>query len=251
MTLPLAGQHALVTGGGGGLGRGCALDLAAAGARVTIVGRTEAKLAETIRAAAGFPGPVVACPADVTDESGIEAAVGWADAARPLSILVCAAGVNRPAAIVEQSLADFELIWRTNVLGTFLACRAFGRRLLASDRGGRVVVISSQMGAVGYPGRSAYCASKHAVNGLVKALAVEWAKQRITVNAVAPTFVRTPMTEPMLEDRAFAADVLVRIPAGRLAEVEHVVAAVRYLVSAEAAMTTGQILAVDGGWIAW
>ena len=140
---------------------------------------------------------------------------------------------------------------RTNLRGAFLACQAVGRRLLESGREGRLVLLSSQMGSVGYPGRAAYCASKHAVNGLTKALAVEWAANGITVNAVAPTFVRTPMTEQMLADPAFAGEVLSRIPAGRLAELEHVTGAVLYLASEQAAMVTGQILGVDGGWVAW
>jgi NAD(P)-dependent dehydrogenase (short-subunit alcohol dehydrogenase family) len=114
-----------------------------------------------------------------------------------------------------------------------------------------LVLMSSQMGSVGYPGRAAYCASKHAINGLTKALGVEWAAAGITVNAVAPTFVRTPLTEPMLADPAFRDDVLRRIPAGRLAELDQVAAAVLYLVSDAAAMVTGHILAVDGGWTAW
>lgn len=249
--MPLADQHALVTGGGGGLGRSCALALAEAGALVTIVGRRASVLAETAAASAGLAGAVREHPADVTSEAEIEAAVARADDEQPLSILVVAAGTNRPSPVIDQAVEDFELLMRTNVLGCFLACRAVGRRLLTGGRGGRVVVLSSQMGSVGYPGRAAYCASKHAVNGLVKALAVEWAAHGITVNGVAPTFVTTPLTAPMFEDPTFAEDVLRRIPAGRLADPSHVAAAVLYLVSERAEMTTGQILGVDGGWVAW
>jgi NAD(P)-dependent dehydrogenase (short-subunit alcohol dehydrogenase family) len=107
------------------------------------------------------------------------------------------------------------------------------------------------MGSVGFPGRAAYCASKHAVNGLTKALAVEWGPQGIAVNAVAPTFVRTPLTEPMLADEAFRADVLRRIPLGRIGEVDEVAAAVVFLASPAASMITGEVLLVDGGWVAW
>ena len=151
----------------------------------------------------------------------------------------------------ELPLSAWDLVLDTNLRGTFLACRAFGRLLLDAERSGSIVTISSQMGSVGYPGRAAYCASKHAVNGLTKALAVEWAARGITVNAVAPTFIRTPMTEPMLADEAFRADVLRRLPIGRIAEVEDVAAAVLYLVSDGARMVTGHVLAVDGGWVAW
>jgi 2-deoxy-D-gluconate 3-dehydrogenase len=113
------------------------------------------------------------------------------------------------------------------------------------------VNLSSQMGAVGYPGRAAYCASKHAVNGLTKALAVEWAPAGITVNAVAPTFVETPLTAPMLADDAFREDVLRRIPLGRVGTVEEIADAVVFLASDSASLITGEILAVDGGWTAW
>jgi 2-deoxy-D-gluconate 3-dehydrogenase len=107
------------------------------------------------------------------------------------------------------------------------------------------------MGEVGYPGRAAYCASKHAVNGLVRALAVEWASLGIAVNAVAPTFVETPLTRPMLEDEEFRADVLRRLPIGRIGVPADVVGAVVFLVSPQASLVTGHVLAVDGGWTAW
>ncbi len=140
---------------------------------------------------------------------------------------------------------------RSNVRGTFLMCQAFATVLLRNEKPGRIVNLSSQMGAVGYPGRAAYCASKHAVNGLTKALAVEWASAGITVNAVAPTFVETPLTAPMLADPAFRDEILRRIPAGKLADIDDVAAAVLYLSSDIAASVTGHVLAVDGGWTAW
>ena len=138
-----------------------------------------------------------------------------------------------------------------NLRGTYLTCRAFAAAVEARGRGGRIVAISSQMGEVGFPGRAAYCASKHAVNGLVRALAVEWAPAGILVNAVAPTFVETPLTRPMLEDEAFRAEVLRRLPIGRIGTPSDVVGAVVYLASDQAALVTGHILDVDGGWTAW
>jgi NAD(P)-dependent dehydrogenase (short-subunit alcohol dehydrogenase family) len=183
----------------------------------------------------------------------VEAALAAADrhAAGPPSILVTAAGLNRTGPAERYATADWDRLMDVNVRGTFLACRAFGRRLMARGARGRIVTMSSQMGAVGYPGRAAYCATKHAVNGLTKALAVEWAPHGIAVNAVAPTFVRTRMTEAMLADPAFAADLAGRLPTGRLAEVGDVAAAVLFLASDRAEAITGHVLAVDGGWTAW
>jgi NAD(P)-dependent dehydrogenase (short-subunit alcohol dehydrogenase family) len=247
----LDGRHALVTGAGRGLGRGAALALAALGATVTAVARSGAELdevVETIRAAGGRADARIA---DVRDERQVEDAVAAADAASPLSILVTAAGINRTGAAAAYAIADWDAVCDVNVRGTFLACRAVGRRLLDHGAGGRIVTLSSQMGAVGYPGRAAYCASKHAVNGLTKALAVEWAPYGIAVNAVAPTFVRTPMTAAMLDDPAFAADVARRLPGGELARVEDVAAAIAFLASDRARSITGHVLAVDAGWTAW
>jgi NAD(P)-dependent dehydrogenase (short-subunit alcohol dehydrogenase family) len=242
---PLEGRHALVTGAGRGLGRGAALALAEAGAAVTLVARSRAELEAVAHAIGGSARVHVA---DVRDEEQVERAVA---AAEPVDILVTAAGLNRPGPSADYATADWDLLMDVNVRGTFLACRAAGRQMLERGGGGRIVTVSSQMGVVGYPGRTAYCATKHAVNGLTKALAVEWAPHGIAVNAVAPTFVRTPMTEPMLADPDFAADIRRRLPTRELATVDEVAAAIVYLASDAARSVTGHVLAVDGGWTAW
>ena len=181
----------------------------------------------------------------------VERLVEQAAANDGLAICVTAAGLNRPGPTLEQPVEDFDLVVETNLRGTYLACRSFAAAVSGRGRGGRIVAISSQMGEVGYPGRAAYCASKHAVNGLVKALAVEWAPVGIAVNAVAPTFIDTPLTRPMFEDEAFRADVLRRMPMGRIGTPSDVVGAVVYLASDQASLVTGHVLDVDGGWTAW
>ena len=247
----LDGRHAIVTGGGRGIGRACALALATCGAGVTVIARTRPELDETAAAVAQLGPAGHAVTADVTDPGAVEAAVEAAFGHGPVSICVSAAGLNRPGPTAELDVADWDAVVDTNLRGTFLVARAVGRRLLEAGRPGSIVNISSQMGSVGYPGRAAYCASKHAVNGLTKALAVEWAPNGITVNAVAPTFIETPMTAPMFADEEFRDEVLRRIPAGRIGTVEDVVGAVAFLVSPAAALVTGHTLAVDGGWVAW
>jgi NAD(P)-dependent dehydrogenase (short-subunit alcohol dehydrogenase family) len=247
----LDGDHALVTGAGRGLGRASALALAAAGATVTLVARTRPELDALADEIQGAGGTARVAAADITDPAAVEAIVKAADAAVPLSIVVTAAGLNRTGPTASYDLTDLELLIDVNLRGTFIACRAVGRRLLNRGEGGRVIMMSSQMGTVGYPGRAAYCATKHAVNGLTKALAVEWAPHGIAVNAVAPTFVDTPMTRPMFEDPEFAAEVARRIPGGAIADVADVAAAVLYLAQQRSCAVTGHVLAVDAGWTAW
>jgi NAD(P)-dependent dehydrogenase (short-subunit alcohol dehydrogenase family) len=245
----LDGRIALVIGAGRGLGRGCAVELARAGARVVLVSRTQSELVE---AAAETGNGAVAIVADATQPSEVRRAVQEAAALGPLGVLVAAAGTNRPGPARDYPISDWDLLFALNVRATFLACQAFGDALLTRGLRGTIVTMSSQMGSVGYPGRVAYCATKHAVDGMTRALAVEWARDGIRVNAVAPTFVRTPLTEHWLEDPGFRAEVLERrLPTGELAKIEDVAHAVRYLACDASNNVTGHVLKVDGGWTAW
>jgi len=242
----LDGRVAIVIGAGRGLGRGCAQALAEAGAAVLHVSRT----ATEVQAAAQELGGA-AHVADVTDPAQLP---GILDAAAELgeaSVLVNAAGTNRVGPARDYAIGDWDALFDVNVRATFLACQAFGDALLARGGSGSIVNLSSQMGTVGFPGRVAYCSTKHAVEGMTKALGVEWAPHGIRVNAVAPTFVLTPLTKPMFDDPEFSAEVHRRLPTGELATVEQVADAVRYLACDASGSVTGTVLRVDGGWTAW
>jgi NAD(P)-dependent dehydrogenase (short-subunit alcohol dehydrogenase family) len=242
----LDGRVAVVVGAGRGLGRGCAEALADAGATVLAVSRTRAEV-EDFAAAHGGRAHV----ADVTDPMQVAGIVGAAAALGEASVLVNAAGTNRTGPARDYAIADWDALFDVNVRATFLACQAFGDALLARGAKGSIVNLSSQMGTVGFPGRVAYCSTKHAVEGMTKALGVEWAPHGIRVNAVAPTFVLTPLTKPMFDDPEFSAEVHRRLPTGELATVEQVADAVRYLACDASGSVTGTVLRVDGGWTAW
>ena len=186
----LAGTVALVAGGGRGIGLGCAHALAEAGAAVLLVARTRAEVEAAAAEIGAAGGAARAHVADVTDEAQVAGAVAAAHDLGDLRVCVNAAGTNRPGPARSYPVEDWDALFEVNVRATFLVCRAVGDALLARGVPGSIVNMSSQMGTVGYPGRAAYCATKHAVEGLTKALGVEWAPSGVRVNAVAPTFVR-------------------------------------------------------------
>jgi len=167
-----------------------------------------------------------------------------------LDILVNSAGVNTPLPSLDVTEEVWDKTIDTNLKGSFFCCQAAARKMIPRGRG-RIVNITSQMAFVGYYGRAAYCASKGGVTQFTKVLAGEWGKHGVTVNCVAPTFVDTPMTRPMFEDREFLDDVMSRISLGHLGKPSDVAGAVVYLVSEAANMVTGSTILVDGGWVAW
>jgi len=236
----LRGRKVLVTGAGRGIGRACAEAALGCGARVIAVARSRPDL-ESLPDSDGLERWV----ADVTSQQFL-ARLGELDV---LDGLVNNAGTNRVGHMAEQSEQDLDAVISLNIRSPWLVSRAALPALARSGRAS-VVNMSSQMGHVGSPRRTLYCMSKHAVEGLTRAMAVELAERRVRVNSIAPTFVETPLTAPMLKDPAFSAFVLGMIPMRKLATTDEVAAACIYLLSYLSGSTTGSCLKVDGGWTA-
>jgi NAD(P)-dependent dehydrogenase (short-subunit alcohol dehydrogenase family) len=238
---------AVVTGAGRGIGRGCALALAETGADVVAIARTRGEVEAVAHEVERLGRTGLAQVCDVTDARGLDQVMRSLER---IDVLVNAAGINIPEPFLQVRERSLDALLAVNVKGTFLAAQAAARRMVAGGRGGAIVNLSSQMGHVGAARRSVYCATKHAVEGLTKALAVELAPHGIRVNSVAPTFVETPMTAPFLADEAFRTEVAGRIPLGRIGNVSDVTGAVVFLASPAAGLVTGTSLVVDGGWTA-
>lgn len=245
--LGLDRQVVLVTGASSGIGRACALALAAAGADVIAVARGQPGLDGLIDDVSRLGGRARAIVADVTDVG----ATGEMVAALPrLDGLVNCAGRNLPEPIADVTPERFDAVFDLNIRATFFLSRAAVTSMRRHGEGGAIVNVSSQMGHVGSAARTVYCASKHAVEGLTKALAVEVAREGIRVNSVCPTFIETPMTASMLADRRLQDEVMSKIPMARVGTAEEVTGAVLFLLSKAASLITGASLLVDGGWTA-
>lgn len=250
----LSGRHALVTGGGRGIGRAVAAALTAAGATVTVLGRQQAALDDTV--AAGHAAGVIV--ADVTDAAAIEAGVKAAEAARgPFDILVANAGGVSTAPFGKTDPAQFQKLFDLNVMGIVHATRALLPGMV-TRKFGRIVAVASTAGLKGYPYVSAYCTTKHAVVGLVRSLAVETARTGVTVNAICPGYTDTDLVRDSVaavseKTGKSQADVVAQyvkdVPMARLIKPEEVAAAVVYLCSAEAGAVTGTAMTVAGGEI--
>lgn len=246
----LTGQVALVTGASRGIGRDLVRALAAAGAVVGAAARTAADLATLVDEVAATGGRAFAVPMDVADVASVRRAVADVERAHGrIDVLVNDAGLGFNHDALEVTEADWDQMMAVNARGLFFVTQAVARGMVARGYG-RIVHIGSQAGLVGIPRHAVYAASKGAVAMLTKVLALEWAPYGVTVNTVAPTFVRTPGTAERLDDPDFSADVLARIPVGHVATTTDVAAAVRYLASPAAGMVTGTVLVVDGGWTA-
>jgi NAD(P)-dependent dehydrogenase (short-subunit alcohol dehydrogenase family) len=243
----LEGKRALVTGAGRGLGLGFATALAEAGAQVSLAARTREEIEEASAALRERGHQAEPLVMDVTDLSGMQAAIAAAPA---YDILVNNAGTNRPAHFVDVTVEDFDAIFSINVRAAFFVAQAFARKLVEAKRPGSIINISSQMGHVGGARRTVYCASKHAMEGFTKAMAIELAPHRIRVNTIGPTFIETPLTRPFFENETFRKDVLSKIKLGRLGQVEELMGAVVFLASDASSLMTGTAMVIDGGWTA-
>ena len=246
-SLRLDGKRALVTGAGRGIGLAAAAGLAQSGAHVVLAARTLAEVeaaAEQIRAEGGS---AEAMRMDVTDTAATNAAI----AAQPaFHILVNNAGTNRPRPFLEVTEDDYDAISTLNQRAAFFAAQAVARKMAATGTPGSIIHMSSQMGHVGGARRTVYCMTKHGIEGLTKAMAIDLAPYNIRVNSIGPTFIDTPLTRPFWNDTAFHDDVIRRIKLGRLGTVEDLMGAIVFLASDAAALVTGTALVVDGGWTA-
>lgn len=245
----LDGKRILVTGAGRGLGAACAEALAEAGAHVILLSRSAPPLEAlaTRIGSGGLAGSVDTAVQDVTD---IAATAARIEALGPLDGLLNNAGSNIPEPFQDVSVAHFDRLFDLNVRSCFFVAQAVARGMIAGGVRGSIVNMSSQMGHVGAPNRSVYCASKHAIEGLTKAMAWDLGPHGIRVNTVGPTFVETPLTRPFFDDPVFKADTLGRIATGELGQLEDVASAVVYLLSPASQSVTGSSVKVDGGWTA-
>jgi NAD(P)-dependent dehydrogenase (short-subunit alcohol dehydrogenase family) len=243
--MDLSGMSVLITGASSGIGRASALALAACGADLVLLARSEPGLDEVCSEIR--PAQVRTIVADLNDAQVTRDLI----AALPrLDALVNNAGHNIPQRFEDVDERSFDAILALNVRAAFFVAQACVKKFREHGRGGAIVNVSSQMGHVGAAKRTVYCTSKHALEGLTKALAVELAAEGIRVNSVCPTFVSTPMTAPMFENEQFRTEVTSKIPMGRVGTVEEVVGAIAFLLSPAASLITGSSLLVDGGWTA-
>ena len=253
MTLPkspsfnLNGRRALVTGAGRGIGLAAAAALAQAGAHVTLVARSQDEIQAAAEAIIAEGGQAQAVTLDVLDLAAI---ASFFDNQLAFDILVNNAGTNRPKAFTDCTLDDYNAVLDLNVRSAFFVAQGAVEAMIRDNIKGSLIHMSSQMGHVGGPNRTLYCASKWAIEGLSKAIALDVAGVGIRSNTIAPTFIETPMTQPFLTNPAFKASVLSKIKLGRLGQVEDIMGAIVFLASDASALVTGTSLVIDGGWTA-
>lgn len=243
----LDGKRALISGASSGIGLGAAAALAEAGAEVTLVARRIGELEAVRDAVRAAGGEAEALALDITDLVATAAAVA---AQGPFDVLVNSAGLARHSPALDTTPEDYDTAMGLNLRAAYFLTREVARGLIAAGKPGSLINVSSQMGHVGGPDRAVYCANKHALEGMTKAMALEWAPKGIRVNTLCPTFIRTPLGEQTLKDPERRAWILSKIKLGRVGEIEDLMGPVVFLASDASAMVTGTHLIVDGGWTA-
>ncbi|WP_458792734.1 SDR family NAD(P)-dependent oxidoreductase [Yoonia sp. MH D7] len=251
MTLPrtpsqrLDGKRALVTGASSGIGQGCAVALAEAGAHVVCAARGLDKLQSSVDAmiAEGWSAEALAL-----DMSDLPAVTEMFATQGPFDVVVNSAGLARHGPAFETTPEDYDAVMNLDLRAAYFLSVGAAKGMLG--KGGSIIHISSQMGHVGGIDRAVYCAAKHGLEGMVKAMAIEWGPEQIRINTVCPTFIRTPLTAATFDDPERAAWIAEKIKLGRVGEVEDIMGAVTYLATSASAMVTGTSLLIDGGWTA-
>ncbi|WP_080848761.1 SDR family NAD(P)-dependent oxidoreductase [Cytobacillus gottheilii] len=247
----LDGKVAIVTGASKGIGKEVAIALAKAGAHVALIARNEHELNEVAKEINQTGKKALSVPMDLLDVDGMAGKVEEIyNYFGRIDILVNNAGINIPKSAMEVTEEDWDKVLDINLKSVFFLCKNVAKYMIPS-REGKIINMSSQMAFVGYYKRTAYSSSKGGLLQLTRSLAIDWSKYNIKVNSIAPTFIETPMTKPMFEDKAFLEDVLNRIPLGRLGKTEDLFGAIIYLSSSASDMVTGHTIMVDGGWTVW
>jgi NAD(P)-dependent dehydrogenase (short-subunit alcohol dehydrogenase family) len=243
----LDGRTALVAGASSGIGQAAAAALAEAGAKVTLAARSASKLEQTAKALQERGHPAEILTLDVDDVEATERAIA---AHAPFDILINSAGMARHGPALETTVADFDAVVGLNLRGAYFLTRAVAKALIAASRPGSLINISSQMAHVGGIDRAVYAATKHAVEGFTKSMAIEWGRNGVRINTICPTFIRTPLAQQTFANPDRLRWVEENIKLGRIGEVEDIMGPVVFLASDAAAMITGTALMVDGGWTA-
>ena len=243
----LDGKNALITGAGRGIGMGASIALAESGANVTLVSRTEKELKDLTDHinSQGFKASY-----EVLDVNNEDEVSNFINNTEPFDILINNAGTNRPAKLIDTKIDDFDYVMSLNVRSVISLTKLVVKKMLDSNIKGSIINVSSQMGHVGGPNRTTYCSSKFAIEGFTKSLAIELGPDGIRVNAICPTFIQTPMTEPFLKDEDFKKATIGMIPIGRLGKVTDLMGPFVFLASEASSLMTGSSILVDGGWTA-